>query len=705
MNGFIKANLVSMTSIDVVVFSNAQFDDEFKLYIEDKFAYSPRVVRKTANKDLYLFHLELKNNFDFSKRYYLSLSNFPLQLVDVSLATEFNEFDELFYYDGELGPIYNKKETSFALWAPLSPQVKLKIQDEENHFVIYEMTRDISGVHHLILKGDYKNKLYSYLIENNGIVRESIDIYAKGGSINSEYSAVIDLEEIKQKFPHVDFKNKDLRPAESIIYETNVRDFTEGKGTNIVEKGKYLGFVEENRLTTNKHPAGIDYLSYLGITHVQLQPVSDVNNVDETNIKKQYNWGYDPCHYFVLEGAYSSHPEIPNARIEEFKILVNKLHERNIGVIVDVVYNHCFDYLNSCFEKTVPNYYFRKKKDGTYSSISGCGNDLASEKPMVKKLIIDNIKYLFEMFDIDGMRFDLMGLFNIQTMKDIEDEIRKIKPNAFLYGEGWNMGLQIPENERANLNNANQLINYSFFNDMFRDIVKGPNFRDRIKEKGFINGDINYWHGLEYVMNGSVLDVSYEHRFLNANQSINYVECHDNNTLFDKLNLSNPDEDSEILYARVRLANEIILLSFGVPFFHMGQEIGQSKLGLDNTYNVIKINNMDWSLVDKNFEMVDQFVQDIKIRKKCEYLKLVIPDDIKDIYHFEQLDNDLLKIKINQKINLNNYHDLEIYINITNKPLKINFDDYRKILVVLEKENPTGKLIQINPTSLIITYK
>ena len=708
MNGFIKANLVSLTHIDVLVFSSAQFDNSqsFQLFINGVRAYSPTIVRRTTNKDLYLYRLELKEPFDFSKKYYISFYNFPIQLVDVSRAIDFKEFDSLFTYDGDdLGSIYSKEETKFNVWAPLSTSVKLYIEDKNHVFKTYDMERTDRGVFRLTLKGDYKNCLYLYLVDNNGIVARTTDVYGKGVSLNSEYSAVIDFKDV-DSLGKVSFSNRDIKPVDSIIYEVHVRDFTEGKGTDIVNKGKYLGFVEEGRKTAGGHPAGLDYLSHLSITHVQLQPVHDVNNVPEDNPKDKYNWGYDPCSYFALEGAYSSHPEIPVARIQEFKTMVNKLHERNIGVIVDVVYNHCFEWFYTAFEKTVPGYYFRKRRDGFLSSCSGCGNDFASEKPMVRKLIVDSVKYLFETFDIDGLRFDLMGLLDIPTMKEIEKEARKINPNAFLYGEGWNMGMQIPESERASSDNADQLPRYGFFNDTYRDIIKGPTFQDRIGQKGFINGNLDYYFGLEYIMNGSCLDQLYRHKFLDANQTINYAECHDNNTLFDKLLKSNSEEDKDVLYERVRLANNLIMLSFGVPFYHMGQEIGQSKMGLDNTYNIPKINNMRWDEVDERFQMVELFSLSLKMRQRLfTFLHVSKAEDIKGKYTFSKNEDGIVFIKIQDEEFLKKYPDAMIVINTFNKSYTYVSDDYYCVLVSLEGNDPVLKRVIIPPTRANILYK
>lgn len=707
MNGFISAKLVSLNIIDVAIFSNAQFDNfYFQLFINEKKAYAPTIIRKTTNRESYLIKLELKEPYQFGNKYYLSFLNFPIVQVDISMAVQFKEFDNLFYYDGnDLGSIYHKDHTDFALWAPLATNVTLLIQNDKGKFVPHNMERTEKGVYRISLKGDYKNRLYNYSIENNGVTRITNDIYGKGSSLNSEHSAVIDFEDIDE-MGVVPFENSKIQMVDSIIYETHIRDFTEDKNTNIEEKGKYLGFVEEGKKTKGGNPAGIDYLSFLGITHVQLQPIHDVNNVPEDNPKLAYNWGYDPYSYFAIEGAYSSHPEIPDARIKEFKTLVNKLHKRNIGVIIDVVYNHCYEWLYTPFEATVPGYYFRTRRDGLMSSCSGCGNDFASERPMVRKLIVDSILYLFNQFDIDGLRFDLMGLLDITTMLEIERKVRMQKPNAFLYGEGWNMGLQIPEEERASADNAHKLRNYGFFNDTFRDILKGPNFHDRITEKGFVNGDMNYCYGLEYVMNSSILDLSYNHRFIDANQSINYAECHDNNTLFDKLSKSNPDDDEDTLYQRVRLANELILFSFGVPFFHMGQEIGQSKMGLDNTYNIVKINNMNWDLVDRNFEMVEFFKNRVQLRKNLfKYLSKHEPDQIRGIYSFERHGDDYLKIMINDDELKRKYDELMMIINTNSHKITYEDGNYHAILVGTSDEDPILNRIVISPARLAIMYK
>ena len=385
-------------------------------------------------------------------------------------------------------------------------------------------------------------------------------------------------------------------------------------------------FAEQHRTTVGGHPAGLDYLKYLGVTHVQIQPIHDFDSLDDLDTKKWYNWGYDPISYFALEGSYSIKPEEAMSRLLEFREMVDRLHKNDLRLVVDVVYNHTYAYEHSYLEKIVPHYYFRKKKNGLLSNASGCGNDIASERYMARKLIVDSVKYLFSHFDIDGLRFDLMGLLDIETVKQAYKAAKAIKEDIIFYGEGWNMGEELPKELRANKDNHKELLDFAFFNDTYRDIVKGPSSSFNLHEKGYICGNTSYQYGLDYAFHAGVLKLSYEPMLSTANQSINYLECHDNNTLYDKLLVSNANEEEKTLLERVCLANTILLLSFGVPLIHMGQEIGLSKDGLDNTYKTLGVNNMDYRLVDERFDLVNRFRLTNILRRKLRYTKLFNPD-------------------------------------------------------------------------------
>ena len=704
---FIKANLISKKRIDVVVFTNMGKPDNlfFKVFKNDV-QIPTKIIRQTSVSDTYLYSLERLEEFEYGKSYSLLMTDFPTISVDVSGAVNLADFDDEFYYDGDdLGAIYTKKCTKFAVWAPIATEVILKLENGKNGFDFIKMERTEKGVYRVSIDGDLLNKKYHYLVTNSGVTRESNDPYGKGVSLNSEYSAVVDFESLLKQNRFVP-ETKIDNYVDAIIYETNVRDFTEDKNTDIKEKGKYLGFVEEGRKTVGGNPAGIDYLKYLGITHVQLNPIFDFDNVKDDNVAVSYNWGYDPLSYFALEGSYATDAVNPSSRMKEFSFMVEQLHKNNLRLIVDVVYNHVFEYATSYYEKIVPNYYFRRRKTGQIARASGCGNDVASERKMVRKLIIDSTKYIVKYYNIDGFRFDLMGLIDIDTINQLVKECKAIKKDLMFYGEGWNMGYELPLEKKACSDNCNAIPNMAFFNDSYRDIIKGPTSRDRIRQKGYINGDISYSRGMDYAINGAVKNILYRQKFSDANQSINYAECHDNHTLFDKLLESNYEESQETLLRRVALCNEVILFSIGIPFFHMGQEIGLSKEGLDNTYNVVKINNMRWDLVDERFEMVKNFKTKVELRKMFAFTKIHSFKEVENVFKIEHWDNGVYCVVIPNETFSQPYKELVILINAINQDFTFEFDnEYRLIQSINDTNNPVVKNGIISNISLAIYYR
>lgn len=603
------------------------------------------------------------------------------------------ELEQNFYYGGDdLGAIYSKRETKFSLWAPLASEVILKVE-KENGFDFLNMQRCENGVFRITVKGNLLEKKYRYLVTNNGVTNESNDPYGKGASLNSEYSVVVDYSKLlkKKRFKP---KNAINNYVDAVIYETNVRDFTE-KCSSIKEKGKFLGFVESGKKTSKGYPVGVDYLKFLGITHVQLNPILDFANVPDDDTSKAYNWGYDPISMFAIEGSYSSNPSNASSRLFELSNMIEELHKNNIRVVVDVVYNHTFKCETSYYEKIVPGYFFRKTKEGNLANASGCGNDIASEKPMVRKMIVDSAKYLVTYFNIDGFRFDLMGLIDIDTINEIVTECRKIKKDLMFYGEGWDMGFELPFEKKACSTNHHLMPKVGFFNDTYRDVIKGPNFKDRIHEKGYINGDVMYEYGMDYIFFSGVKDISYKPRFSDANQSIIYAECHDNHTLFDKLLKSNPEDSEEILLQRVMLANSIICLSYGIPFFHSGQEIGMSKCGNDNTYNVLDANSLNWDLIDERFDMVLNLKEMVLIRKVLAFTKLHSLKEIDDSFKIEHMKNGLYYLKANNETISHPFKDLIIVFNPLNKDEIIELDNEYKLIQRInnKSESPYKKHI------------
>lgn len=710
-NCFINAKLINYRKINVFIMSMLPFKDlKFYLKKEDFSILNLKIVKHSSTNNFSLFELEMEEDFEFGKHYELFFENYANVAIDVSDIPLLKDFDERFYYSGDdLGAIYKENETKFSLWAPISEAVFLKIENENDDFDIIPMHRDNKGVYRLTLNKNCLNKKYHYIVNNYSCSSEVNDPYGKGTSLNSLHSAVVDSDSVSN------FKN--IKPEtllktlnDHIIYELNIRDFTESKFTNIANKGKYLGLVEENRKTKNGFVAGLDYLKYINVTTIQLQPILDFRGVDDINFSSSYNWGYDPISMFALEGSYSIHPEIPQSRLVEFRQMVDSLHKNNLYVTIDVVFNHVYDYLNLCFEKIVPNYFFRKKNNGEVSSASGCGNDFASEKKMARKSIVDSLIYLISTFDIDGIRFDLMGLIDIETIKEAYKKCKEIKENIVFYGEGWDMGYELPKEDKCAIINADKLLDFSFFNDSFRNILKGSTNDYDLNIKGFVGGDLSYTDGAIYALLGSCSNYCFKNRFFFPHQSLNYIECHDNHTLFDKLLISNPEESIDTILSRIKFSNSLINLAFGVPFFHMGQEIGLSKYGLGNTYNVVKVNDMDYSLMEKRFDMVQYFRLTNILRKNTTFLKC---DDINLIFNslnVHKFDNGLIAFSLKENASFYDFKKLYIIINPTLNMLTYEFDNYLNALFYnggyIEESTPSFvKNAIFSPLSLSILYK
>lgn len=711
-NSFFSAKLISLNRISVLIFTMqlAKPINDFFLTKNNDEKKKLKLIRHTSTNNLNMYELEMDEPFIFGERYDLCLDSYPSIAIDVSDAPTFPEFDDMFNYDGDdLGATYTRKETSFALWAPIAFKVELKIENEDGTFSFYNMKRGEKGVHRICLKGDYLNRKYHYIVNNYNVVKETNDPYGKGVSLNSTYSAVVDTEKIK-RMPKISPKDYLSSYVEHIIYELHIRDFTAQKSTNIVNRGKFLGLTEEKRTTLYGKPAGLDYLKFIGVTTVQLLPILDFAKVDDLNPDATYNWGYDPISMFAIEGSYSLNPSNPMERLFELRKVVDTFHKNNLYVTFDIVFNHVFDYMTCAFEQVVPNYFFRRRKDGFISSASGCGNDFASEKYMARKAIIDSLKYLMETFDVDGYRFDLMGLIDLHTMNKAYDECKKIKENCIFYGEGWDMGIELSSDLKSCITNSFKLPHIAFFNDAYRDIIKGPTFEgSQLYTKGYVGGNLSYTDGAIYALLATSVDYVFPKRFLNASQSLNYVECHDNHTIYDKLTFSNQEDDEQTILSRIKFASSIVTMSFGIPFYHMGQEIGLTKFGLGNTYNVVKVNNMNWKLVEERFDMVLFFKALNTLRKNLTYLKEVDIEKIAPLIDFEKLPNGVLilsseKIKIVDKSK-----KFYCIFNPNNFIITHEFDDYYKLYFYnggfIDKDDTHAKNLILPPLSLSIIYR
>ncbi len=620
-NQLISAFLVSSNKIEINYVSEQIDDVVFRLFCDD-IEIKLKKEKITSTNQIHVIFYEVDHPLELGHIYKIKTSEEEDALLRTDRYVSSEEFDELYSYDGELGIKYSKEETSFKLWSPLSEKVFLKLEKGENNFVLLPMKRKEKGVFYINVKGDLFNKKYKFVIYINNIPKEINDPYGKAVNDNSVYSVVIDIKDIIN-LGTVKPANEILSPTNAVIYELHIRDFTEGD-KYISNRGTYLALLEK-----------IDYLKRLGVTHVQLLPVIDFDAVDDYD-KSTYNWGYNPISFFALEGSYSQYPEDALARLVEFKTLINEFHKNNIRVVMDVVYNHLYDYLTTDFQKNVPYYYFRRSGK-KMANASGCGNDVASERKMVRRIICDSIRYFLEVFDVDGFRFDLLGLIDIDTSKEIVNIRNEVKKDALLYGEGWNMGVELKAEQKTSSDNSHFIPEMGFFNDRFRDIIKGSTFDHG--SPGYILGNKNNYFEIDDVIFGSMLS----RRYASFNQSINYIECHDNQTLFDKVSYF--DESLETNLKRVKLGNLITIFSLGVPFIHMGQEIGQSKQLLDNTYNVPKINNMDWKLVEEREDMVKVISDAIELRKGLKFENISSIEDLDGNTSIEHLESGLLVFK------------------------------------------------------------
>jgi len=534
-------------------------------------------------------------------------------------------FDDIYFYEqSDLGSSFRRDRTKFKIWTPTAKYMKLELTDKENNIEIIDMEYDNVGVWYLRLLGNYEGYKYRYISYVNGTEHTFIDPYAISSSANAKYSFVVDRSKIyKMKNQRPKFSGQ---PNDAIIYEAHVRDFTISDSINATYPGKFKSFTESNLKTKGGNKAGFDYLDDLGITHVQLLPVFDFGGVDENNSDKLYNWGYNPEQYNVPEGWYSLDPNDPYARINELKELVDNLHKNNLRVVMDVVFNHVYDNKTFPFESIIPGYSYRYDDQGLLTNSSGCGNDLASERKMVRKFIIDSVMYWANEFKMDGFRFDLMGLTDIKTMNTLRQKLDRYKKDIIVYGEGWKMSTPLGEDRTAHMYNKHLLFNIGHFNDKTRETLKGATWH--ISQKGYALGSMAKLDDVKNIVLGSA---SNKFLFRYPSQSINYVECHDNNAFYDKAVSALPEAEVSEIKKRQRLATSMVILSQGVPFIHSGQEFYRSKQGVENSYKSgDKINSINWDLVDENVSDIEYLKELIRIRRKYDLFRLSAPSKVRD---------------------------------------------------------------------------
>lgn len=540
------------------------------------------------------------------------------------------KFDYEVYTGNDLGAVYSPKMTRFKVWAPEAESVKLNLYKQgegDNLIEQHIMKKSANGTYVFEKQGDCNGIYYTYTVVNHGEEQEAVDPYTKAAGVNGQRGMVINLAKINPQGFEMDGYRNPEHITDAIIYEGSVRDFTMDESSGVFHNGKFLGLTEANTTNHFGEATALDYISGLGVTHVQILPAFDFETVDEKNQKAQYNWGYDPDNYNVPEGSYAVSPYDGAVRIQEMKQMVLALHSRGIGVIMDVVFNHTYRRDDSNLQKIVPGYYYRSDETG-YTNGSGCGNEVASDRPMVQKLIVDSLIYWAKEYHIDGFRFDLMGVLDIDTMNVIAERLKEIRPDIYLYGEGWNGGpSSLAEEKRAFKASAKKMPGIGMFNDDIRDTIKGSVFYD--DHLGFVNGGTHLENALRYGITGAVAHPQVDYDAYGSKpwakepgQSINYVSCHDNYTLWDKLSVSCPEASEEKKKAMNRLCAAIVFTSQGVPFIQAGEEFLRSKplpekKGFaENSYNMPDaVNSIKWDNIHEYPDMIAYYKGLMALRK------------------------------------------------------------------------------------------
>jgi len=655
-------------------------------------------------KGIYLFIFLISSFTVISQAIYEDVVNYPV------------------YNGGDLGVSWSNTETKLNIWAPSASAVSFQLYRNGQGgtpLKSFSLKKQPKGNWTHTLPGDWEGYYYTFKVKvNNNWLNEVPDPSAKAVGVNGLRGMIVNMKSTNPS--NWDFDKYPLlkNQTDAVIYELHVRDASIQTNSGILNKGKFLGLTEVGTKSPAGLPSGLDYLKELGITHVHLLPSFDFKSLDEAKTSPQYNWGYDPKNYNVPEGSYATNPFDGKVRINEFKKLVQTFHNNQIGVILDVVYNHTGDTENSIFNQIVPNYYYRQNFDGSFSNASGCGNEMASERPMFRKFIIESLLHWVNEYHIDGFRFDLMGIHDLKTMESIRDTLKKVKPDILLYGEGWTAGgSPLPENERAVKANIHQLPGIAAFSDEVRDGIKGHVFTP--SDKGFVSGKYDLAESVRFGVVGGVFHPQINYQKVNyakspwamePNQTIIYASCHDNHTLWDRLEIANPNVSVQDRISMQKLALGIVLTSQGISFLHAGSEFLRTKNGVENSFESSDVvNQLDWERRDENVNVTNYIRNLIQLRKTHPAFRLGNASDIRQHLTFsdEQLDG-LIIYKIENAPN-EPWKYIYVILNGSDKDQNINipFADWKLVVdenhVFLNPENGfKGRNAKVKPFSMLI---
>lgn len=645
--------------------------------------------------------------------------------MSAAAANDDSRFDTWPTYDGsDLELDATAQRANFRLWSPEAQAVRLQIYPTDRNssaLETVEMKKSSDGTWTASLPGNYYGKFYTFSVKHNGKwLDETPGVWAKAVGTNGHRAAIIDLDSTDPEGWAEDRGPAIENITDAVIYEMHHRDFSVDQSSGIVNKGKFLALTERGTRNQTGESTGIDHLKDLGVTHVHILPSYDYNSVDETNLpSNQYNWGYDPYNYNAPEGSYSTNPSDPSARIREMKEMVKALHDAGIGVVMDVVYNHTADNDGSNFSLTAPGYYYRHRPDGSYSDASGCGNETASERKQMSDFIVNSVKYWADEYHIDGFRFDLMAIHDIETMNRVTAELKKINPSIFVYGEGWTAGdSPLPADRRALKENVAKMDGVAVFSDDIRDAVKGH--YSNAADRGFATGKPGNEETVKIGIVASTAHPQVDYskgnnsRFAYASaptQIINYVSCHDDLTLTDKLAKSMPEASEAERQRAARLAQTIVFTSQGTPFMFAGEEVFRDKKGVHNSYkSPDSINAIDWSLKHDNAQQYNYYRELIRLRKEHPAFRMTTAEQIaKHLVFDKTTDENVISYTLKDHANGDKWKEIKVIFNGNPKAMDVKVAKGNWIVIAEDgKINADGLgmsrggRLSVAPTSALI---
>ena len=662
----------------------------------------------------------LESNVQMDKTYELAIDGFEIRDISVSKLFDTEEFESAYFYSGVLGADYTAERTVFTLWAPTASAVSLVIYEDGYMGKLKntcDMARIENGAWTYTLEGDQNGLCYNYKITVNSVSNIATDLYANAVGVNGIRSIVVDLAATNPVGWEDDKRYEQNKQTDAVIYEVHVRDLSMDDDSHIQNKGKFLGFTETGTTNGQGASTGVDSIAELGVTHIHLLPSFDYHTIDETNLSQnKFNWGYDPQNYNVPEGSYSTDPYNGALRINEFKQMVQSIHNKGMGVVMDVVYNHTYTTAESSFSRTVPYYYYRANDDGTYANGSGCGNETASERAMMNRYIVDSVVYWATEYHIDGFRFDLMGLHDIKLMEDIRAALDEIDPSIIMYGEGWNAGgSPLKKSEAALKANAGKMSErIAFFSDDIRDALKGSVFDEGAR--GFVSNDVSSIETVKFGIVASVEHPQIKYALTNSGapwaieptQTITYASAHDNLSLWDKLLAStNLDEsaDKEELVKMNKLCAAIIFTSQGIPFFQAGEEFARTKNGDENSFqSPDSVNKLDWSRKSDFMDLFTYYKGLISLRKAHPAFRMATTAQIQSSISFMDFEPSIGMIgyTLSGKYANDEWSEMAVLFNSSKEPQTAALHSSGWVVVVNGEQSGTERLGFLKGSSVTV---